>query len=88
MEKKNKNMDRNLVYNRNEKRINDTHAKHNLASDKEEFQKLKQGKQEDTISIEGEDSTKYGEFVSTFHQWLPIEEQKDMAKDLEDMTKE
>ena len=67
MSKKNNNADRNLIYNRNEKRVNDTYAKHNQ---------------------NGEDSTKYGEFVSSFHKWLPIEEQKDIAKDLEDVTKE
>jgi len=90
MSKKNNNMDRNLKYNRNEKRINDTYAKHNLASSKEEYQNLKQEKEieEEEASMNGEDSTKYGEFVSSFHHWLPIEEQKDIAESLEDMTKE
>ena len=66
MDKKNKDMDRNLIYNKNEKRVNDTYAKNN----------------------NGEDATKYGEFVSSFHHWLPIEEQKDIAEDLENMTED
>jgi len=32
-------------------------------------------------------STKDGEFVSSFHSWLPIDEQKVKAKQMEDMTK-
>lgn len=33
-----------------------------------------------------EDSTKYGEFISSFHHWLPIEEQKKQAKKMDNMT--
>ena len=62
------NKDRELIYNRNEKRINDTHAKHNKAK--------------------GEDATKYGEFIPTFHQWLPIGEQKEKAEELKNATKD
>ncbi len=32
-----------------------------------------------------EDTTEYGEFVSTFDAWLPIEEQKRMAKHMENL---
>ena len=60
--------DRELIYNKNEKRVNDTYAKHN--------------------KMAGEDATKYGEFVSTFHNWLPINEQKETAKRLEETTKD
>jgi len=31
-------------------------------------------------------STKDGEFISSFHMWLPIEEQKNKAKEMENMT--
>ena len=34
----------------------------------------------------GEDTTKYGEFISSFHAWLPIEEQKNKVRDMEIMT--
>ena len=31
--------------------------------------------------------TKYGEFIPTFHAWLGLEEQKERAKELMNMTK-
>lgn len=34
-----------------------------------------------------EDTTKYGEFVCTEYQWLPIEKQKEQAKKMANMTK-
>ena len=35
----------------------------------------------------GEDATKYGEFISSYFNWLPPEKQKKRAKELDDMTK-
>ena len=35
----------------------------------------------------GEDTTKYGEFISSYFAWVTLPEQKDKAKKLEDMTK-
>lgn len=40
-------------------------------------------KDEDEI----EDSTKYGEFVSSYFAWLTLEGQKERADDLNKMTK-
>lgn len=34
-----------------------------------------------------EDRTKYGEFVSSYFAWLPLSEQKENAKKLENITK-
>ena len=34
-----------------------------------------------------EDSTKYGEFISSFFTWNTLEGQKERARKLEDMTK-
>jgi len=65
MDKK-ENMDRNLKYNRNEKRVNDTYNKSNT----------------------DDDVTQYGEFISSFHHWIPLDEQKNIAKSLDDMTKD
>ena len=31
--------------------------------------------------------TKYGEFISSFFNWIPLEEQKERAKRLENITK-
>ena len=36
---------------------------------------------------EKEDSTKYGEFVPTFFTWIGLDEQKEAAKKLENVTK-
>ncbi len=35
----------------------------------------------------GEDVTKYGEFISTYFAWVAPEKQKDVVKKLENMTK-
>lgn len=34
-----------------------------------------------------EDITKYGEFVCSFHHWLPIDKQKEQAKRMIKITK-
>ena len=34
-----------------------------------------------------EDTSKYGEFVSSFFSWITLERQKKRAKELENMTK-
>lgn len=36
----------------------------------------------------GEDSTKYGEFISSYFAWIPLPEQKENTKRLENITKE
>ena len=35
-----------------------------------------------------EDTTKYGEFISSYFGWLTLNGQKEKAKELENMTKE
>ena len=35
-----------------------------------------------------EDTTKFGEFVPTTHHWLPIEQQKQKAEKLANITKQ
>ena len=35
-----------------------------------------------------EDTTKYGEFISTYFAWVPLEKQKEKANKLDKMTKE
>ena len=34
-----------------------------------------------------EDTTKYGEFISSYFAWLPPEKQKQRAKEIDNMTK-
>ena len=42
----------------------------------------------DVSSVEvGEDSTKYGEFISSFFDWHTLEQQKKKAEKLENITK-
>lgn len=36
---------------------------------------------------EGEDATKYGEFVTTYFAWVPMAKQKENVKKLENITK-
>lgn len=35
----------------------------------------------------GEDNTKYGEFISTYFAWVPLNKQKEKAKEMDNMTK-
>lgn len=43
---------------------------------------------EDKKSYEDiEDTTKYGEFVSSYFAWITLERQKQNAKDMDKMTK-
>lgn len=42
----------------------------------------------DNIENEIEDVTKYGEFVSSYFAWIPIQKQKQRAKELNEMTKD
>lgn len=35
----------------------------------------------------GEDATKYGEFISTYFAWIPLDKQKENAARMEDITK-
>lgn len=37
---------------------------------------------------EAEDATKYGEFVCSYFNWISLDKQKEVAEELEDMTKE
>lgn len=37
---------------------------------------------------ETEDTTKYGEFISSYFAWIGLERQKKKAKQMEEMTKE
>ena len=45
-------------------------------------------KNKDYKKIEAEDSTRYGEFVSSFFSWIPIEKQKAKAEELNNIEKD
>lgn len=42
----------------------------------------------DNENIEIEDTTKYGEFVTSYFAWIPLEKQKKKAKEMEESTKD
>ncbi len=44
--------------------------------------------QERKTDKEGEDSTKYGEFISSYFAWIPLPEQKEKVEKLENITKD
>ena len=60
----------------NNKKINNEKRKENIEQARNDF-----GEEV------GEDSTKYGEFVSSYFAWIPLPEQKEKAKELQNMTK-
>ena len=41
---------------------------------------------EDNYEV-GEDSTKYGEFISSYFAWISLPNQKERAEELQNMTK-
>ena len=52
----------------------------------EDFEKRVNKELEQKYEV-GEDSTKYGEFVSSYFAWIPLPEQKEKAKRLQNITK-
>lgn len=48
----------------------------------------KQKDELENMSMEvGEDSTKYGEFISSYFAWISLPNQKEKVEELENMTK-
>lgn len=43
-------------------------------------------KQQQTYPEVGEDSTKYGEFISSYFAWVPLPEQKKKAEEMAKLT--
>lgn len=44
-------------------------------------------KNNENANMEIEDTTKYGEFVTSYFAWIPLEKQKEKAKEMEEITK-
>lgn len=42
---------------------------------------------DESESLLEEDSTKYGEFVTSYFAWIPLDKQKKKAEQLDQMTK-
>lgn len=58
----------------------------NKEKKQQEIEKEKQVKEEIGREV-GEDTTKYGEFVSSYFAWISLPDQKEKAEELEEMTK-
>lgn len=55
---------------------------------KEQERKNLEKQARDEFGVEvGEDSTKYGEFVSSYFAWISLPKQKEKAEELQNMTK-
>ena len=55
--------------------------------DTKEVGKYNNKNMEIAVHEDGEDNTKYGEFVSTYFAWIPLSKQKEKAIEMEQMTK-
>lgn len=54
-------------------------------SNKEKQENMQKAKEEFGVEV-GEDSTKYGEFISSYFAWISLPNQKEKARKLENMT--
>ena len=52
----------------------------------EDFEHRVNGNLEEKYEV-GEDSTKYGEFISSYFAWISLPNQKERAEELNNMTK-
>ena len=52
----------------------------------EDFEKRVNKELEQKYEV-GEDSTKYGEFISSYFAWISLPNQKERAEELDNMTK-
>lgn len=57
-----------------------------MSDEKNKIEENKDSERKDAPEV-GEDSTKYGEFVSSYFAWISLPEQKEKAKKLQDITK-
>ena len=60
----------------------------NNEKDYEKENKIKKEIEEEEFSAEvGEDTTKYGEFISSYFAWISLPKQKENAERLQEITK-
>lgn len=55
-------------------------------SDNKQIKNVKEAKEDFGVEV-GEDCTKYGEFVSSYFAWIPLQVQKEKAKEMQEITK-
>lgn len=57
-----------------------------ITSEKTKKKNVKKAREEFGVEV-GEDSTKYGEFISSYFAWISLPEQKEKAEKMQNMTK-
>lgn len=57
-----------------------------IASEKTKKKNMKKAREEFGVEV-GEDTTKYGEFISSYFAWVSLPEQKAKAEKMQNMTK-
>ena len=57
-----------------------------MNKNEKDIELMKKAKEQFGVEV-GEDSTKYGEFISSYFAWVPLPEQKEKAKEMENMTR-
>lgn len=57
-----------------------------IANEETKKKNMKKAREEFGVEV-GEDSTKYGEFISSYFAWISLPEQKAKAEKMQNMTK-
>ena len=57
-----------------------------IANEETKKKNMKKAKEEFGVEV-GEDTTKYGEFISSYFAWVSLPEQKEKVEKLQNMTK-
>lgn len=57
-----------------------------IANEETKRKNMKKAREEFGVEV-GEDSTKYGEFISSYFAWVSLPEQKAKAEKMQNMTK-
>ena len=57
-----------------------------ITSEEQKKRNLEKAREEFGVEV-GEDTTKYGEFISSYFAWISLPEQKEKAEKMQNMTK-
>lgn len=57
-----------------------------IANEETKRKNMKKAREEFVVEV-GEDTTKYGEFISSYFAWVSLPEQKEKAEKMQNMTK-
>lgn len=57
-----------------------------MNKNEKDIELMKKAREQFGVEV-GEDTTKYGEFISSYFAWVPLPEQKEKAEEMEKMTR-